>query len=80
MCFWPKEKWPPCTMDLNLMDFSVWSICKTKACSNVHSFKDLKTSFTQSWDQIPQEMLCATAIAALTRFEAVVAQRGNYIE
>ena len=54
--FWPKEKWPPCSPDLNPMDFSVWSIFETKIRSKVyHSDKDLKTSLTRSWDQIPKK-------------------------
>ena len=34
--FWSKEMWPPCSPDLNPMDFSIWSILEAKACSKVH--------------------------------------------
>ena len=79
--FWPKEKWPPCSPDLNPVDFSIWSILETKAFLKfLHSVRDLRISLTRSWDQISQEMLRAAAIAANTRFEAVVAQKGDYIE
>ena len=88
--FLAQRKMASLFMESHSMDFSVWSILKIKACSKVyHSVKDLKTSLTQSWDQIPnptqrtltltQEMLCAAAIASQTRFEAVVAQRGDYL-
>ena len=33
--FWTKELWPP-SPDLNLMDFAVWSILESNACSFYH--------------------------------------------
>ena len=34
--FWTKELWPPSSPDLNPMDFAVWSILDTNACSSDH--------------------------------------------
>ena len=43
--FWSKEMWPPCSPDLNPMDFSVWSILKSKASRKIHhAVDDLKCS------------------------------------
>ena len=43
--FWSKEMWPPCSPNLNPMDFSVWSILYAKACGKIHhSVDDLKQS------------------------------------
>ena len=41
--FWTKESWPP-SPDLNLMDFAVWSILDSNACSSYHpSVTSIKT-------------------------------------
>ena len=37
--FWPKELWSPCSPDLNSMDFAIWSILKSKACSSNHQLR-----------------------------------------
>ena len=43
--FISKEEWPPSSPDLNPMDFSLWSILETNACSTPHkSIESLKTS------------------------------------
>ena len=33
---WSKELWPPSSPDLNLMEFSVWSMLETEACHSSH--------------------------------------------
>ena len=43
--FWSKEMWPPCSLELNPMDFSVWSILESKTCKKIHhTVDDLKCS------------------------------------
>ena len=34
--FISKDQWPPYSPDLNPMDYSIWSILETKACSKSH--------------------------------------------
>ena len=34
--FRTKELWPPSLPDLRLMDFAVWSILESNACSSYH--------------------------------------------
>ena len=79
--FWSKEMWPPCSPDLNPMDFSVWSILEAKACGKFHrSVDDLKRSLQRSWDEIPQEQLRAAVEAVRKRFEAVIKCKGGHFE
>ena len=48
--FWSKEKWPPCSPDLSLMDLSLWSVLEASACTKVrHSAQDLKVSLERAW-------------------------------
>lgn len=79
--FWQKEKWPPCSPDLNPMDFSIWSILETKACSKIHhSVRELKQSLERAWEEIPQETLRAAVGDVKRRLQAVIKARGGHFE
>ena len=50
--FWDKTMWPPCSPDLDLMDFSVWSWLEKEACSVPHkSVGSLKDSLKRAWEK-----------------------------
>ena len=79
--FWSKEMWPPCSPDLNPMDFSVWSILESKACKKIHhTVDDLKHLLCRAWNEIPQEQLCATSEGVCKRLEAVIECNGGHFE
>ena len=43
--FWSKEKWSPCSPDLNPMDFSVWTLLEKNTSCNPHkSVEELKNN------------------------------------
>ena len=53
-----KDQWPPYSPDLNPMDYSIWSILETNACSKSHkSIESLKRSLVAEWEKVPQEVL-----------------------
>ena len=59
--FWPKELWPPFSLDLNAMDFGIWFIVEQKSCAVFHSSVEvLKQKLTKSWAKIDAETVCAT--------------------
>ena len=79
--FWSKEMWPPCSPDLNPMDFSVWSILESKACKKIHhTVDDLKRSLRRAWNEIPQEQPCAASEGVRKRLEAVIECNGGHFE
>ena len=79
--FWPKSYWPPCSPDLNVMDFAIWGMLAQKACSVCHNNLDsLKRSLQTSWDEISPEIIRASCLNATKRLEAVVEAEGGYIE
>ena len=79
--FWPKIYWPPCSPDLNVMDFAIWGMLAQKACSVCHNNLDsLKRSLQTSWDEISPEIIRASCLNATKRLEAVVEAEGGYIE
>ena len=53
--FWTKKLWPPSSRDLNPMDFDVWSILESNACSSYHpivtSFKSKLKHFVTKFHQ-----------------------------
>ena len=79
--FWSKEKWPPCSPDLNPMDFSIWSVLETSACSKVHhSVKDLKVSLKRAWADIPQDTMRVAVEDVRRRLKKVLASNGGHFE
>ena len=66
---------------LNHLDFCVWSIMETKACSKSHkSIESLRASLVKGWDNIPQETLRITVEAVPKRLNAIVRKKIGYIE
>ncbi|KAI6646352.1 hypothetical protein LOD99_9223 [Oopsacas minuta] len=79
--FISKVEWPSSSPDLNPLDFSMWSILESSACSKSHnSIESLKQSLTREWEKIPQEMLRTVVWAVPGRLKAVIKKKGGYIE
>ena len=75
--FWSKEMWPSCSLDLNSMDFLVWSILNAKVCGKIHhSMDDLKQSLLRAWQAILQEQLHASTEDVCRRLQAVIKSNG----
>ena len=54
--FITKNEWPPCSPNLNPMDFTVWGYLKKMACKKPHkNIKDLKKSFKKRMGKNPPE-------------------------
>ena len=79
--FWTKELWPPSSPDLNPMDFAIWSILESNACSSYHSsVTSLKAKLKHCWDQISPETIRASCNQVTDRLRRVVEAKGGYIE
>uniref|UniRef100_A0A914EK04 F-box domain-containing protein n=1 Tax=Acrobeloides nanus TaxID=290746 RepID=A0A914EK04_9BILA len=51
-------EWSLNSPDLNVMDYSMWSILEAEACSKPHQLIDaLKKSLVKAWNAIPQEVI-----------------------
>ena len=76
-----KLEWPPSSPDLNPLDFSLWSILESRACSNSHrNLEGLRKTLCREWDLIPQEILRTAVEAVPRRLREVIKKRGGYIE
>ncbi|KAF2348401.1 hypothetical protein FHG87_020842 [Trinorchestia longiramus] len=79
--FISKDVWPARSPDLNPLDFSIWSILKTRVLAAPHtSLESLKAERQNEWEAILQEQIRATCDAFVNRLKAVVRNKGGYIE
>uniref|UniRef100_A0A914BWX2 DDE-1 domain-containing protein n=1 Tax=Acrobeloides nanus TaxID=290746 RepID=A0A914BWX2_9BILA len=50
--------WPQNSPDLNVLDYSLWSILENEACSKPHqSIEALKKSLVAAWNKIPEYLV-----------------------
>ena len=79
--FISKEVWPARRLDLNPLDFSIWSILKTKARSSPYSIVEaLKAKLVKEWAAIPQETVRAACALFSVRLRVLVKNKRHYIE
>ena len=51
-------EWPPNSPNLNVLDYSIWSILEAEACSKPHqSVEALKKSLVAAWNKILQKVI-----------------------
>ncbi|KAI6651434.1 hypothetical protein LOD99_5241 [Oopsacas minuta] len=79
--FISEDEWPPSSPDLNPLDFSVWANLEASACAKPHkSLDSLKLSLQREWQKIPQYELRNVVGNFRTRLQAVISQKGGYID
>lgn len=79
--FISTSEWPAASPDLNPMDYSIWSILESMACSKPHkNLDDLKRSLIKAWDELPMTAVCASVSSWKKRLRACVAAKGDYFE
>ena len=79
--FIAKEEWPPCSPDLNPMDFSVWSVLERKVHSTTHANADsLKQAIVKAWSELTPEYLRATVDDVPRRLKELIRARGGVFE
>ncbi len=79
--FWSKSEWPPSSPDLTPMDFGIWSILESRACTkSVPTVDTLKSNLIKSWAEISTDEVIAITSSTVKRFKAVVAAKGGYFE
>ena len=53
--FCDKDMWPPSSLDLNPMDFAIWSILETDVCATPHSSTaNLKRTLQTAWSNLDE--------------------------
>ena len=79
--FWSEEMWPPLFPDLNPIDFCVWSLLETKACSVAHTCMEAyKRSLVWEWAKIPQKYYRAAVDEFQRRLDMFIDVKGGHIK
>lgn len=79
--FISATEWPPCSPDLNPMDYSVWSILEARACARPHqNLESLKQSLRREWDQLTAAELRPLAENFTRRLRLCIAAKGGHFE
>uniref|UniRef100_A0A914CV20 Transposase n=1 Tax=Acrobeloides nanus TaxID=290746 RepID=A0A914CV20_9BILA len=79
--FISRDEWPPYSPDLNLHDYSVWSILEEKAGSKPHpNVESLKRALLKAWDEINVETLAKIVDNFPKRLEKCVAANGGHFK
>lgn len=79
--FLPKEEWPPCSPDLNVLDFCVWSVLEKEACATpATSLNVLKERLVKTWSNIDQNIFRAAVNDFPRRLKAVIKSKGDHFE
>uniref|UniRef100_A0A914DGT9 Transposase n=1 Tax=Acrobeloides nanus TaxID=290746 RepID=A0A914DGT9_9BILA len=74
-------EWPPNSPDLNVMDYSVWSILEAEACSKPHqSIDTLKKSLTKAWNNISQDVIDRAVDDFPKRLKKCIEADGGHFE
>ncbi|RCN51257.1 hypothetical protein ANCCAN_02618 [Ancylostoma caninum] len=73
--------WPSNSPNLNPLDFSVWSVVESKACSIRHqNLEELKAALTKAWQEMGSDYLRMTCDAFMKRLRRCVREKGGHFE
>ncbi|KAI6656076.1 hypothetical protein LOD99_11337 [Oopsacas minuta] len=76
-----SEKWPPCSPDLNPLDFSIWSILEERVNAKPHrSVEVLKRTLLRERSKIPDEHVCASVDSFIVRLKSSIKAKGDIFE
>ena len=76
-----KAEWPPSSPHLNSLDYSLWLILESEACSKSSpSIKALKLKLIKTWDKITMEIVRASINDFSRKLCAVVKAKGKHFE
>jgi len=79
--FIEKTAWPPSSLDLNPLDFSLWSILESKVCASPHRNLDsLKRDLQREWERIPGDILRKSTNSFYSRLLLCIKAKGGHFE
>ena len=75
------KEWPPLSLDLDPLDFSIWGTLKEIVNAKQHrSWKSLKRTLVREWDRLPMNTVRAAINSWRKRLALVVKHKGGRIE
>ncbi|KZC08084.1 hypothetical protein WN55_09976 [Dufourea novaeangliae] len=78
---WDRTIWPSNSLDLNAMDYSVWSILERKLSSKEYTtVEQLNSILERAWNQITTVECATIANNFMKRLRACVKDKGRHFE
>lgn len=82
--FIEPRNWPPCSPELNPLDYFVWPFLLQKLHDNgrnqFESIEELREGLSQYWEELPQNAIQASINSWRRRVSAVADARGGHIQ
>uniref|UniRef100_A0A914EH43 Transposase n=1 Tax=Acrobeloides nanus TaxID=290746 RepID=A0A914EH43_9BILA len=73
--------WPPNSPDLNVINYSIWSILEAEACSKPRQLIEaLKKSLVKAWNAIPQYIIDKAVDDFPKRLKKCIEVGGDHFE
>ena len=73
--------WPPCSPDLNVMDFAMCSTLEQKACAKSDAkIAIIKSSLESAWADILEQVVSSACQHAWNRITALIHAKCNFSE
>ncbi|CAM1326495.1 Uncharacterised protein r2_g3551 [Pycnogonum litorale] len=81
--FISPQEWPPCSPDLNPVDYFVWSALERLVYHDgveIQNVNDLRRRILRAWQELPQDSINKAILKWPRRLQEVVNQNGGHIE
>ena len=80
--FIKPNQWPPCSPDLNPIDYFVWAALQEKVYpgEKVRDVEDLKQRILAAWEKLPQEFIARAIGTWRDRLNSVRRNKGGHAE
>ena len=76
-----KDDWAPASCDMNVMDYSIWSILENDACPEAHStVEELRNSLLAAWERLDQEVINRAVDDFPRRLNESIAAQGSHFD
>lgn len=73
--------WPPSSPDCSPLDYGIWGVVESKACSRPHkNVESLKASVEEEWANMSVDLVKSICRGFRSRLEAMVAVEGGHFE
>jgi hypothetical protein len=77
----PAKRWPPCSPDLNPLDYSIWGILKSKVyATHYTTIEEFKTAIVSEFNNLSQAHINNAISIWRKRLNLVIRAEGGHIE
>ena len=79
--FIPPTLWPPNSLDLNPVDYKVWSVMQEKVYKKwIKNIDELRARIPTAWDEMDERIIDAAIRQWRTRLRTCIKAKGGHFE